>query len=84
MTLKFGLSDPPILGDDGEVLSYNIKFKDSNLLSEELGVCLEDGLKVKINGAYCVKTLEWLKEEDAIKIGKKSLFLLNWARKIKF
>ena len=67
---KFGLSDPPISGDDGEVFSYNIKFIDNTLLSEELGVCLEDGLKVKINGAYCLMTLEWLSEEEAVKIGK--------------
>ena len=58
------------MGDDGEVLSYNIKFRDNTLLSDELGVCLNDGLKVKINGSYCLKTLERLNAEDAIKIGK--------------
>ena len=75
---KFGLSDPPISGVDGEVLSYNIKFIDNTLLSEEFGVCLEDGLKVKINGAYCLKTLEWLSEEEAVKIGKMLIFIVFW------
>ena len=80
---KFGLSDPPISGGDGEVLSYNIKFIDNTLQSEELGVCLEDGLKVKINGAYCLKTLEWLNEEEAVKIGKNVDFyrILAWQKK---
>ena len=80
---KFGLSDPPISGGDGEVLSYNIKFIDNTLLSEEFGVCLEDGLKVKINGAYCLKSLEWLSEEEAVKIGKNVDFyrILAWQKK---
>ena len=71
------------MGDDGEVLSYNIKFRDNTLLSEEFGVCLEDGLKVKINGTYYLKTLESLNKEEAVKIGKNVDFycILAWQKK---
>ena len=46
-------------------------------------MCLDDGLKVKINGAYCLKTLEWLNEEEAVKIGKYVDFycILAWQKK---